>query len=41
MLAGKREAAWWCRGQERRLSAPNVRCLIAVKVSVGVEIKHF
>lgn len=37
--AGRREAPWQCRGQERRLSSRKVHCLIAVTVSMGSEIK--
>lgn len=39
--AGRREAPWQRRGQERRLSSPKVHGLIAVKVSMGSQIKHF
>lgn len=39
--AGRREALWQRRGQERRLSCIQIHCLIAVKELVWSEIKLF
>lgn len=39
--AGRREALWQRRGQERRLSSSQVHSLVAVKILVGSEIKLF
>lgn len=39
--AGRREALWQRRGQERRLSSIQIHCLIAVKELVWSEIKLF